>query len=160
MRLPLSNKTDNLMETQTAYIAQLNQLLATYQIHYQNIRALHWNIKGVHFFELHLKYEELYTRTQIIIDDLAERILTLGSSPLHRFADYLNESRLSENATITDGKEGMAYLLSAQQTLLELERELLSLSDKLRDEGTNSLMSDLLREKEKTNWMFNAWLNN
>jgi DNA-binding ferritin-like protein len=53
------------MVTQTAYIAQLNQLLATYQIHYQNIRALHWNIKGVHFFELHLKYEELYTRTQV-----------------------------------------------------------------------------------------------
>jgi starvation-inducible DNA-binding protein len=51
-------------------------------------------------------------------------------------------------------------LLNAQKTLLELERELLSLSDKLGDEGTNSLMSDLLREKEKTNWMFNAWLNN
>jgi starvation-inducible DNA-binding protein len=152
-------KTDN-METQTAYIVQLNGLLATYQIHYQNIRALHWNIKGTHFFELHLKYEELYTRTLVIIDDLAERILTLGSSPLHRFADYLSESSIAENATISDGKEGMAYLLHAQQTILELERGLLSLSDKLGDEGTNSLMSDLLREKEKTNWMFNAWLNN
>ena len=148
------------MATQTAYIAQLNQLLATYQIHYQNIRALHWNIKGPHFFELHVKYEELYTRTQLIIDDLAERILTLGASPIHRFEDYLKESRLEENQTINDGKTGMGYLVSAQQTLLELERELLALSGKLEDEGTNSLMSDLLREKEKTNWMFNAWLNN
>jgi starvation-inducible DNA-binding protein len=54
----------------------------------------------------------------------------------------------------------MGYLVSAQQTILELERELLALSGKLEDEGTNALMSDLLREKEKTNWMFNAWLNN
>jgi len=148
------------METQAAYISDLNQLLASYQIHYQNIRALHWNIKGPHFFELHVKYEELYTRTQVIVDDLAERILTLGASPLHRFEDYLKESRLAENQTINDGKTGIRYLLTAQQTLLGLERNLLALSGTLSDEGTNALMSDLLREKEKSNWMFNAWLNN
>lgn len=65
------------MESNDQLTDKLNTLLATYQIHYQNLRALHWNVKGANFFELHLKYEELYTRTQIIIDDLAERILTL-----------------------------------------------------------------------------------
>ncbi len=146
------------MTTQTAFTSTLNQLLATYQIHYQNLRAIHWNIKGTQFFELHLKYEELYTRTQVIIDELAERILTLGVTPMHRLQDYLVHSKIAENATIHDGKEGMSYILSAQQTLLTLERELLAASSELNDEGTNALMSDLVREKEKSNWMFAAWL--
>lgn len=146
------------MNTSKTHIHKLNRLLATYQVHYQNLRAIHWNIKGPNFFELHLKYEELYNRTQIIIDDLAERILTLGENPFHRFQDYLAHSALDENPTIHDGNEGMAYILRAQETLLKQERELLKCSDIENDEGTNSLMSDLVREKEKTNWMFAAWL--
>lgn len=153
------NETNITMTTQTAFTHKLNKLLATYQIHYQNLRAIHWNIKGVHFFELHLKYEELYTRAQLIIDELAERILTLGETPMHRYTDYLAHSSIQENGTIHDGTEGMNYILSAQQTLLELERDLLNESVELGDEGTNALMSDLVREKEKTNWMFAAWLN-
>ncbi len=147
------------MKTSKAYTGKLNRLLATYQIHYQNLRAIHWNIQGEHFFELHVKYEELYTRAQVIIDELAERILSLGNTPTHRFSDYLELSQLKENKTIHSGKEGMAYILEAQKTLLELERELLQESADLDDEGTNAMMSDLVREKEKTNWMFAAWLN-
>jgi len=144
---------------ETTYNNKLNILLGTYQVHYQNLRALHWNIKGVKFFELHLKYEELYTRTQVIIDDLAERILTLGDTPLHRFDDYLRVSLLKENSTIHDGNVGMEYIHTAQKQILDLEREILELASEANDEGTNALMSDLVREKEKTNWMFAAWLN-
>jgi starvation-inducible DNA-binding protein len=145
------------MEKQT-YITQLNTLLSSYQLHYQNLRSLHWNIKGQAFFELHLKYEELYTRTQIIIDDLAERILSIGETPLSRFSDYTANSILKENPIINDGKTGVAYILSAQNAILALEKEILDLSGEANDEGTNSLMSDLIGEKEKTNWMFRAWL--
>jgi len=147
------------MTTPTAFTDKLNTLLATYQIHYQNLRAIHWNIQGAQFFELHVKYEELYTRAQVIIDELAERILTLEATPLHRFQDYLKESLLPENPTIHDGTEGMNYILSAQKSILELERTILKDAGELSDEGTNSLISDLVREKEKTNWMFAAWLN-
>ncbi len=139
-------------------VEKLNTLLATYQIHYQNLRALHWNVKGANFFELHLKYEELYTRTQVIIDDLAERILTLESTPMHRMEDYISNSLIKENKLISDGNVGMEYVLSAQNTLLDLERKVLDLSGDKNDEGTNAMMSDLIREKEKTNWMFSAWL--
>ena len=147
------------MEITKSFTDKLNTLLATYQIHYQNLRSLHWNIKGEHFFELHVKYEELYGRAQIIIDDLAERILSVEETPMHRLQDYLETSLIKENKTISAGKEGIAYILSAQKTILELERDLLRESADLNDEGTNALMSDLVREKEKTNWMLAAWLN-
>lgn len=143
---------------QQSYIEKLNNLLASYEIHYQNLRSLHWNVKGNNFFELHLKYEELYTRTQIIIDEVAERILTLGTTPLSRFSDYLAYSLIPENDLISDGKTGMNYILNAQKTLLELERSIMLESEEKADEGTNALMSDFVREKEKTNWMFAAWL--
>ncbi len=145
------------MEKQN-YTATLNTLLSSYQLHYQNLRSLHWNIKGKAFFELHVKYEELYSRTQIIIDDLAERILSIGETPLSRFSDYATNSVIKENPIIHEGKTGVKYILEAQNAILKLEKEILELSDKAQDEGTNSLMSDLIGEKEKTNWMFKAWL--
>lgn len=141
-----------------AYIKALNTLLSSYQIHYQNLRSLHWNIKGQGFFELHLKYEELYTRAQLIIDELAERILSVGETPHSSLKQYLESSEIKENSLIHEGQPGMTYILAAQETLLKQERRLLDLSGEAGDEGTNALMSDLIREKEKTNWMFAAWL--
>lgn len=138
---------------------KMNQLLSTYQVHYQNLRSLHWNIAGENFFELHVKYEELYTRTQAIIDEIAERILTLNSSPYHTFSEYLKSTALEELASISNGRKGMEYLLSSQKELLILEREILTFANEAEDEGTASFMSDLIREKEKSSWMFKAWLN-
>ena len=146
------------MKKDIKYIDKLNTLLAGYQLHYQNLRSLHWNIKGQSFFELHLKYEELYTRTQVIIDDLAERILSLGETPISRFTDYLERSPIEENSIIHEGKKGVKYILESQEVILNLEREILILSGESDDEGTNSLISDLIGEKEKTNWMFRSWL--
>lgn len=142
------------------YIENLNQLLSSYQLHYQNLRALHWNIQGEKFFELHLKYEELYNSTLLTIDALAERILTLGGRPLSTFSDYISKSVIKENELIIEGNKGMQYILDAQKALLIVERALLKESNEIEDEGTNAFISDLIREKEKTNWMFNAWLGN
>ena len=66
-------------------VNNLNGLLANFQIYYQNLRGLHWNIKGKNFFELHVKFEEFYTDSQVKIDEVAERILTLQGKPLHTF---------------------------------------------------------------------------
>ncbi|HET7119578.1 MAG TPA: ferritin-like domain-containing protein, partial [Hanamia sp.] len=57
---------------------KLNELLADYSIFYQNTRGYHWNIKGDKFFELHDKFQELYEDLFIKIDEVAERIRTLG----------------------------------------------------------------------------------
>ena len=146
------------MENNKEYLEQLNVLLASYQMHYQNLRSLHWNVKGNSFFELHAKYEELYTRAQVIVDDIAERILSVGGTPLSQFSDYLKNSIIKEVGVVSEGKVGVTSILENQIQLLALEKNLLEASDQLDDEGTNSLMSDLISEKEKTNWMFRAWL--
>lgn len=138
---------------------QLNDLLANYQVFYMNVRGFHWNVKGNNFFELHLKFEELYNDLLIKVDEIAERVLTLGKEPLHTFTNYLQVSEITEAKGVSNGKDGVASLLNAFEVLLVKQREILSISDESDDEGTNALMSDYIREQEKLVWMYNAYLS-
>jgi len=138
---------------------KLNELLANYQIFYMNARGFHWNIKGEKFFELHLKFEELYNDSLLKIDEIAERILTLGFTPLHTFSDYSELSTIKTAKNVSDGKEAVGQILSGYEILLPLERELLEMSGDSNDEGTNALMSDYIREQEKLVWMYSAYMN-
>jgi len=137
---------------------KLNILLANYQLFYMNARGYHWNIKGEKFFELHLKFEELYNDAQLKIDEIAERILTLGHTPTHSYTDYLKTATTAEFKNITDGKKAVTNIVDSFAILLNVEREILLLSAKANDEGTNALMSDYIRQQEKLVWMYSAFL--
>jgi len=137
----------------------LNDLLANYSMFYQNTRGYHWNIKGKKFFELHLKFEELYNDLFVKIDDVAERILTLGGTPNHAFSKYQAQSAIKESAETSDGDDAVKQILAAFSTLIRKQRKILDLSGEIGDEGTNSLMSDYIREQEKLVWMYTAFLD-
>ena len=139
--------------------AKLNNLLAAYQVFYMNTRGYHWNIKGEKFFELHLKFEELYTDFQVKIDEIAERILTLGYTPTHNYSKYLEGSVVKESQNVSDGKQAVGEVLEAFRKIIVIQREILSLSGESDDEGTNALMSDYIREQEKLVWMYSSFLN-
>ena len=136
----------------------LNNLLADYMMFYQNTRGLHWNIKGEKFFELHLKFEELYTNLLLKVDEVAERVLTLGATPLHTFDDYKITAKIVSVKNVSDGKKGIQTILNAFEILIVRQRELLNISADVGDEGTNALMSDYIREQEKLVWMYSAYL--
>jgi starvation-inducible DNA-binding protein len=136
----------------------LNHLLSNYQVFYMNVRGYHWNIKGPEFFELHGKFEEIYTDLQTQIDEIAERILTLGSTPFHSFSDYLSASEVKEHKQATAAKDTIEGLVQGFSTLVKQQREILAIAGETDDEGTASQMSDYIREQEKLLWMFNAWL--
>lgn len=138
---------------------KLDELLANLQIFYINTRGYHWNIKGEKFFELHLKFEEIYTNLQIKIDEVAERILTLGGAPSHSYTEYLKKSTIKEKTNVSEGRKALENILESISNLLVLEREILDLSSETNDEGTNALMSDYIREQEKTVWMFSSFLS-
>jgi len=137
---------------------KLNELLADYQLFYQNLRGLHWNIKGREFFELHVKFEEFYDDAVIKIDEIAERILTLEGEPLHTFSDYLKVSEIKEEKSVVDGVKGVEIIVKNFAVLILKEREILNLAADADDEGTVSLMSDYISETEKTLWMLNSYL--
>jgi len=136
----------------------LNDLLANYQVFYTNVRGFHWNIKGEKFFELHVKFEELYDDINIKVDEIAERVLTLGYQPNHSFTDYLKQSEIKEAVNTSDGTENVDSIVNSFSLLINKQRQILDVSAEADDEGTNSLMSDYIREQEKLVWMYSAFL--
>jgi starvation-inducible DNA-binding protein len=139
-------------------VKQLNILLSNFQVYYQNLRGLHWNIRGKRFFDLHLKFEELYNDSQLKIDLIAERVLTLSGTPLHTFSDYIAQSKLKVGKNISKDTEAIQLIMDSLVELLKLERIILEDSGAINDEGTNSMMSDFIVEQEKTIWMLKAWM--
>lgn len=139
-------------------VDQLNELLANYHIHYQKLRGCHWNVKGKSFFTLHVKFEELYTNAVESIDELAERILTLGKSPLSTYKDYINISKIQEIKT--EGVEDIALveaILNDFSTLIEMEREIMESTSESGDDGTNDMINRFMQYKEKNTWMLRAF---
>ena len=136
----------------------LNILLANFQLYYQNLRGIHWNIKGRAFFDLHVKFEELYTDANVKVDEIAERILTLGATPLHTFEDYTKAAKVPVGKNISKDDKAVQLIVDSLSELLKIERSILEASGEANDEGTNSMMSDFITEQEKTVWMMKAWL--
>ena len=142
----------------TQLIEQMNTLLANYQVQYMNARGFHWHIQGRDFFELHAKFEEIYTELLQQIDDIAERILTLGGTPDHQFQQYLQHSRIESAAVIRSGQQAVQSLIDGYEILLQSQRQLCQQAAELDDEGTSALMSDFVGSQEKLNWMLKAYV--
>ena len=138
-------------------VTELNHLLSNFQVYYQNLRGIHWNIRGKRFFELHVKFEELYNDAQLKVDMVAERILTIGGHPLHTFEDYMKHNKLQVGKDISNDVKAVQLIIDSLSDLLKIEREILNKSDDIHDEGTNAMMSDFIAEQEKTVWMMRAW---
>lgn len=146
-------------EQAKALSAELNDLLANYQLFYMNVRGYHWNIKGRDFFELHVKFEELYTDLLTKIDEVAERILTLGEEPAHTYSTYLDKTEIKEQARVTDGVQAISQILEAYKIVIAKQRAILNQAAEANDEGTSALMGDYIREQEKSVWMYTAYMN-
>lgn len=142
-----------------AMVHQLNTLLANFQTYYQNLRGIHWNIRGKRFFDLHVKFEELYTDANLKVDMIAERVLTLGGTPLLSFNDYITKTTVPVGKNVSNDEASVQLVVDSLSELLKIERNILEMSGDANDEGTNSMMSDFISEQEKTIWMMKAWLD-
>lgn len=141
-------------------VDHLNDLLANYHIHYQNLRGSHWNVRGNNFFTLHDKFEELYTNALTTIDELAERILTLGKSPYSTFSDYIKHAEIKEVDTI--GMDDIAMvktIIGDLEVLIGQQRDILEVTADASDEGTNDMINAFMQYNEKQHWMLSAFVN-
>lgn len=139
-------------------ITELNQLLSDFHIYYQNTRGFHWNIKGKRFFELHMKFEELYNTALENIDEIAERILTIKGQPLHSFQSYLDTSNVKAKTNMSHDEEIVSSLLEQLGQLVKQENVVKELAASEDDTETEDMMIALINSQEKTMWMFRSWM--
>lgn len=138
-------------------VEQLNLLLASYHVYYQNLRSFHWHIQGENFFDLHEKFENLYDDAKSKIDDIAERILTLRAKPLGSMSEYLKFSNLDEAMDVMSDKEMVEKILENHKVLIALMRNVIMSANEAGDEGTIDMIGSYLADLEKSSWMLDAW---
>ena len=142
----------------TPVIKALNGLLSSYHLFYINVRGYHWNVKGEHFFTLHPKFEELYTELQLQIDEIAERILTLGGTPLHAYSDFAQRSNITEDKGVFEGRACVQGVVKGLQSLIQEQRTIAELAEQASDQGTADIVTAYVQAQEKQIWMYNAFL--
>lgn len=140
-------------------VEELNHLLSDFHIFYQNVRGFHWNIKGKRFFELHVKFEEYYTEALTNIDEIAERILTIGGRPLHTFESYLATSDLKVYKDVSTDEACVAAVKEQLEGLIKQENIVKDLAGEAGDNETEDMMIGLINVQQKTIWMLDSWLS-
>lgn len=140
-------------------VEHLNVLLADYHLHYQRLRNFHWNVSGNDFFTLHEQFEKLYNSAFETIDDMAERVLSLGYHPLSTMSEFIETSDLEEIREVLPAQEMVRALLDDYSKITENKRKLIEVATEAGDEGTADMITGFLENMEKNAWMLNAYLN-
>ena len=110
------------------------------------------------FFELHVKFEELYNDGAIKIDEVAERILTIEATPLHSFTDYLDIASLKAVTGVHDGETAVKAIVENLSAIVNQQKGIRKIAEDGDDGATADMMATFIEEQEKTLWMFKSWL--
>jgi len=140
-------------------VEKLNLYLANLNVLYRKVQNYHWNIVGAGFFSVHEKLEEYYDAINEQIDDVAERILSIGGRPLGTLKDYLEITTIkeAENKEISI-LEAVADVKKEFEAMLKLVKEVKEAADEENDYGTSALVDEYISTYEKNLWMLNAYL--
>ncbi len=138
---------------------KLNLYLANLNVLYRKIQNYHWNVTGTGFFAIHTKLEEYYDGINKQIDDVAERILSIGERPLGTMKNYLEITTIKEakneelpgNVALTEVKKDFELMLA-------LAKEVKVIADEENDFGSSALVDEYIAGYEKDIWMLNAFL--
>ena len=136
----------------------LGYLLADTYTLYLKTHNFHWNVVGPRFRELHLMFEEQYTELATAVDEIAERIRTLGFPAPGTYSEFMNLSAIKETSGIPSAEEMIRILTADNETVVRTARRILPLAQDESDESTASLVADRMAVHEKTAWMTRSLL--
>jgi len=136
----------------------LNTLLADEYVLLTKTRNAHWNITGLSFYEMHKLFQAQYEALDIMIDDIAERVRSLGHFALGSLKDFLTVTNLSEEKDNFSSPEQMIQaLLNDHETIIRMIRnDIIPIADKYKDLGTADFVTGLMEQHEKISWMLRS----
>jgi len=146
-------------QSDRAEIAEgLKKLLADSYTLYLQTHNFHWNVTGPQFRELHLMFEEHYTELATAVDEIAERIRTLGVAAPGTYKSFAELSSIEEVEGVPEAEQMTALLKDGHEQVVKTCRAALKLAQEADDESSAALVSDRMRVHEKTAWMLRAML--
>ena len=141
-------------------VTLLNTLLADEYALYTKTRNAHWNVFGPNFYELHKFFETQYETLDIIIDDIAERVRSLGHYALGSLKDFLAVTHMDEeNHDFNNPKQIIQTLVNDHETIIRIIRnDIAPISGKHKDLGTADFVTGIMKQHEKMAWMLRSFL--
>jgi len=146
-------------KNRAAVAASLNQLLADEHILYNKTRNYHWSVEGPSFMEFHKLYETQYKVLAESIDQIAERIRTIGHFAEGRLKEIIKLATLEEPEAPTDQAKQIENLETDHETMIIKLRKLINeFDEKHKDIGSSDFVTGLLKEHERMAWMLRSYL--
>ena len=137
----------------------LSKMLADSFCLYLKTHNYHWNVRGPMFQTLHNMFMDQYTELWNALDEIAERICSLGFPAPGTMAEYLEISDVKETAGVPSAEEMIVDVIIASQIVTKTGRKVLALADKANDQPTADLMTQRLQIHEKNAWMLRSLLD-
>ena len=123
------------------------------------IKQAHWNVKGPHFIALHELFDKISDAVLEQIDEIAERVTSLGGTAEGTVAVAARRSKLKNYPlSITSGKDHLFYLSTQVAAFGKVVRSAIDDTDELGDKNTADLLTGISRELDKYLWFLEAHL--
>jgi starvation-inducible DNA-binding protein len=140
-------------------IVILNDRLADAIDLQSQIKQAHWNVKGPHFIALHELFDKISDAVLEQIDEIAERITSLGGTAEGTVAVAAKRSKLKNYPlSITAGKDHLFYLSTQLSVFGKAVRSATDQTDELGDADSADLFTQISREIDKYLWFIEAHL--
>jgi starvation-inducible DNA-binding protein len=136
----------------------LNKLLADTYTLYLKTHNFHWNVTGPMFQTLHLMFEQQYTELAVAVDDVAERIRSLGFPAPATYSEFVKLSSIPETTGVPKAEDMIRLLVEANEAVVRTARAAFPASERAGDESTADLLTERMRLHEKTAWMLRSLL--
>ncbi|MEL7120432.1 MAG: DNA starvation/stationary phase protection protein [Bacteroidota bacterium] len=146
-------------DNRSKVVEVLTQLLADEHILYIKLRNYHWNVEGMFFAPLHELFEEQYEDLAKRIDEIAERIRSLGSYSPGSLAAFKQIARLQETDHLGgDAVKMLQNILLDHEMVIRVLREGVVTCEQHKDAGTADILTALMEDHEKMAWMVRSHL--
>jgi starvation-inducible DNA-binding protein len=123
------------------------------------VKQAHWNVKGPHFIALHELFDKISDVVLEQIDEIAERITSLGGSAEGTVAVAAKRSKLKNYPlSITAGKDHLLYLSTQLAAFGKSVRSGIEDTTQLGDADTADLLTGISRDVDKYLWFLEAHL--
>lgn len=137
-------------------VKDLNLILADSIVFYQKLHHYHWEVEGQQFFELHEQFEKMYKQWAEIMDDVAERVMTVGGTPIRTLTEALKTASIKEDGTNPEAHKMVINSLEDMSKQLKNIKTAISSAEKTNDRGTAAMLDGMVEQVEKTGWMLEA----
>ena len=146
-------------EVRSAMVILLNETLAANADLQSKVKQAHWNVKGIHFYPLHLLFDELAAHLAELTDEIAERVTAIGGYATGTVRMAAENSTLPEIPTdINDGVDYVRALVERYTIYGSQLRDGIDAADAAGDADTADLLTEASRIVDKDLWFLQAHL--